>query len=101
MINNSQLRATIRFLTPEEGGRITPTFSGIKPNLKVNDIFTSSFVWGDHVNQLFNPGSSCSVLLELPMWEEYRESIHVGMPVELNEGSRVIATGTIEKILVE
>lgn len=100
MKNNSQLSAKVRFLTSEEGGRVTPASSGIKPNMKVGDVFTSSFVWGDRPGQVFDLGVEYSVSLELPMWNDYKQSIYVGMSIQMNEGSRVIARGTIEKILV-
>ena len=100
MENSSQVLAKITFLTTDQGGRIKPAISGYKPQLKVGDVFTSCFVWGDTRDQLFAPGVEYRVQLHLPLLElEYQSQIIVGMRVQLQEGSRIVAEGMITEIL--
>jgi len=99
VINGSQAQARIMFLSQSEGGRRTPAISGIKPQLKVGDIFTSCFVWGESTDQIFVPGVEYLVDLQFPFWEEYSDRFTVGMHVQLREGTRIIATGSISAIL--
>lgn len=86
-------------MTSQEGGRSTPPLSGVQPHLKIQDTFTSCFVWGEIPEQQFLLGVEYDVLLELQLWDQYKNSIYIGMPVQLNEGSRVVATGTIKEMI--
>jgi translation elongation factor EF-Tu-like GTPase len=99
MENRSQVRAKVTFLTSAQGGRLTPAISGYKPQLKVGDVFTSCFVWGDTRDQLFAPGVEYRVHLQLPLWQDYQSQIIVGMRVQLQEGSRIVAEGIITEML--
>jgi hypothetical protein len=69
--------------------------------MKVNDVFTSCHVWGDSEDQVFKLGIEYEVGLELMFWNDHRDSIYAGMPLPLNEGSRVIGRGTILFIIGE
>jgi translation elongation factor EF-Tu-like GTPase len=99
-MNKPHLKARIVFLKPEEGGFAKPHYSGVKPLLKVKDQFTSCIVWGTTPGQLFEPGEEHEVSLELPSWTEYKDAMFIGMPVQLNDGSRVVGRGVIDAILV-
>lgn len=72
--------------------------SGIRPQLKVGDIFTSCVVRGPEDDSPFDSGVEYAVRLELLHWEQYKDKIYVGMPVQLNDGSRIIAHGKIVEI---
>lgn len=99
---NPQLRANIRFLPHgQEGGRRTLARSGVRPQLKVQNLYTSCYVWGEKQGQEFLPETDYDVGLELLFWDEYKDSIYPGMPVELNEGSRVVARGVVKDILTQ
>ena len=96
-----QLRAKLRFLTTDEGGFARPKQSGVRPHMKVNDVFTSCSVWGDSEDQVFELGVEYEVNLELLSWKDYGHEIHVGMPLQLNQGSQVVGRGTILAILAD
>jgi hypothetical protein len=96
MKRTPQLTATVTFLTPEQGGFLRPHGSGIKPHMKLdNELFTSCIVWGESEDQVFEPGIEYRVSLELIFWTEYRDHVRAGMPLQLNQGSQVVARGTI------
>jgi translation elongation factor EF-Tu-like GTPase len=97
-----QMTARVTFLPHDQGGRRTSPRSGVKPHLKLKDgTFTSCFVRGQSDEQMFELGVEYQVSLELPLWEHYRDTLHAGMPLQLNEGSRVVARGTILAIIAE
>lgn len=87
------LQATIRFLTSEEGGRSTPPMSGVRPHLKLGDIFTSCVVRPTTPVDFFELGTPYEVSLELPYWEEYGALFDPQQPVRLFEGERLVAEG--------
>jgi hypothetical protein len=96
-----QLRAKVTFLTHDQGGFTGPKRSGIRPHMKVNDVFTSCHVWGDSEDQMFELGVEYEVGLELLCWKDYRHAIHAGMPLQLNQGSQVVGRGTVLSIIGE
>jgi hypothetical protein len=98
MPNSMKIKAEITFLRPEEGGFSRPHRSGVKPQLKVKDEFTSCVVWADVPDQIFEPSIKYDVHLELLSWEQYKHAIHVTMPVQLNDGRRIVARGIITAI---
>jgi hypothetical protein len=93
------MTAKVTFLPHDQGGFARPHGSGVKPQLKVKDhTFTSCIVWGESPDQVFEPGVEYAVSLELPLWEHYRNDLYAGMPLQLNDGSRIVARGTILSI---
>jgi hypothetical protein len=86
VINRSQLRAKVTFLKADQGGRQAPAISGVKPQFKLNHSSTSCFVWGETADQIFIPGVEYAVDLQLPLWDEHKNQISVGMAVQLMEG---------------
>ena len=99
MSQELEVRANIRFIGPDQGGRKTPARSGTRSELRVNDLFTSCVVCAETEEQVFEFGVEYNVTLELLFWDRYRNVIHVGMPVQLNEGNRMVGLGTIEAIV--
>ena len=94
--------AMVTFLTRDEGGWSQRHWSGVKPALKVkNGTFTSCIVWGQSEDQMFEPGVEYEVRLELLVWKDYCNEVYSGMPVQLNEGSRVVGRGSVVAIIAE
>lgn len=91
---NKTLVAKIRFLAPAEGGRSTPAQTGIRPHLKLGEVFTSCIVTSTGTVQTFEFGNEHEVNVEIPFWKEYGHLLRFGDPVELFDGSRPIARGT-------
>lgn len=86
--------AKIRFLTTSEGGRSAPAEPGVRPHLKLGDIFTSCTVQPLTPELTFQPGTVYDVKIEIPFWDEYGALFRRNDPVELFEGSRLIARGS-------
>lgn len=89
----NSVRARIRFLTIEEGGRMSWAEDGIRPQLKLGDISTSCVVRSSMGVRQFEPGVEHDVELELMHWDQYAHLIELAEPVVLLEGSRVVAKG--------
>ena len=87
------LDAKIIFLSADEGGRITPPQSGIRPQLKLGEVFTSCIVASKAPTQTFEFGTEYEVKIEVMFWEEYGSLFHDDEPVQLFDGSRLIARG--------
>jgi hypothetical protein len=51
--------------------------------------------WGQK-EEFFVPGQQYEVGLELPFWIAYKDGVYAGMPVQLNQGSRIVATGIVK-----
>jgi hypothetical protein len=87
------IRARLRFLTTQEGGRVRAPEAGVRPQLKVGEIFTSCIIHPlDEANELAL-GQEHEVMLEVVFWDEYRRLFHDGMLLELYEGSKKVASG--------
>ena len=87
------LNATIRFLTSVEGGRSTPAEPGIRPQIKLGQVFTSCTVQPLVPVPTFKLGDAYDVKIEIQFWNEYGHLFRDEHPVELFEGSRLIARG--------
>jgi hypothetical protein len=55
---------------------------------------------GQSEDQVFDYGVEYFVTLELLFWEHYKDRVHVGMPVQLSEGSRLVGNGIVEAIVL-
>ena len=96
--NNPRVKAKVKFVAPDQGGRSIPAHSGTRSELKVNDLFTSCIVRGETDEQVFKFDVEYDVTLELLFWDRYKDVVHVGMLVQLNEGNRTAGLGRIEAI---
>jgi hypothetical protein len=85
--------ARIRFLGPEEGGRLDPARDGIRPQLKLGDVFTSTVVRSTTGASTFDAGRDYDVHLEIVYWEQYADLFDPSSSIGLYEGSRLIAVG--------
>jgi len=89
------ITARIRFLTVEEGGRLDPARDGIRPQLKLGDVLTSCVVSSLDGVSVFDAGVMYDVGLEVMFWDEYSHLFSRQNPVELFDGSRLIAEGEV------
>lgn len=87
------LRARVRFLTFNEGGRLSWAEDGIRPQLRLGVISTSCTVRSAEGARQFEPGIDHLVDLELMHWDDCSHLIDRSEPIVLLEGSRIIALG--------
>jgi hypothetical protein len=86
-------KACIRFLPSSEGGRNRPAMNGIRPSLRLGDVFTSCVIHSCDQTELFEFGKDYDVTLEIVFWDVYGHLLRWDQPVELFEGSHLIAVG--------
>ena len=85
--------ASVRFLLPAEGGRSTVAISGIRPHIRLGDVFTSCIVRSLTSDELFELGYEYDVNIEIIFWEQYGYLFREDVPIELYDGNRIIARG--------
>ena len=88
------LPARITFLPESEGGRSNPALPGIRPHLRMRDIFTSAVVHSLGDVRGFQPGVDYDVVIEILFWDDYAARFDPSEGVELYDGSRLIAKGS-------
>jgi hypothetical protein len=88
------VQAHVKFLPPEEGGRLEPARDGIRPQLELGEIHTSCIVRSTGESRVFDAGVFYDVEIEIPFWDHYSAFFDRNKPVRLFDGSRLIATGT-------
>jgi hypothetical protein len=89
------ISARIRFLTVEEGGRLDPARDGIQPQLKLGDVHTSCVVSSCDEVSVFDAGVMYDVRIEVMFWAQYSHLFSREDPVQLFDGSRLIAEGEV------
>ncbi|RRH81603.1 hypothetical protein EH244_28640 [Variovorax beijingensis] len=87
--------AIIDFFDSNNGGRITPPYSGFRPKINVGGIHTSCFVESKEGEEVFNFGLKHKVSLRLIFPEIHTKTFVVGEDVELFEGSKLVGKGVI------
>src|SRR5207244_3262683 len=87
------ISARVTFLSPSQGGRSTPARSGIRPHVKLGDVFTTSIVRSRQGDEEFEFGRSYEVAVEIMFWDEYGHLFRPDAPLELFDGDRLIARG--------
>lgn len=90
---HGHLSACIRFLSVEDGGRLSWAESGIRPQLRLGDISTSCIINSADGARQFEPGVDHIVNIHLMHWDQVASLVDLNDPVVLLEGSRVIARG--------
>ncbi len=88
------IAAKIYFLSPEEGGRQTPIFSGYRPALYFGERQTDGAITltaGGHVV----PGTECDVVIALLHPEHLGDALKPLATFEAKEGSRVVGRGQV------
>lgn len=92
------IEARIYFLTPEEGGRSTPAFTGYRPQFYYNGRdWDASHIYPD--NETVNPGETARTFLGFMSPEEHFGKINIGMEFQIREGSRIVGKGVVTKII--
>jgi hypothetical protein len=90
--------AKVRFLTESEGGRITDPTPGVRPQIKLDGLFTSCIVqpYQDEATT-FQRGKTIDVSL-IPMFPENVQSLMSSVnEFEMYEGTKKIAVGIMIK----
>ena len=94
--------AEIRFLTTEEGGRNVPARSGYRPQLKFD--FTEMQTSGNQTfldKDIVFPGETVTAEIKILSVEYFAKSLTENMKFDFREGSKIIGTGIIKKIINE
>jgi hypothetical protein len=84
--------ARIRFVSPAEGGFSRPPLPGVRPQLRVGDVYTSCVVQSKS-DQPFEFGQEHEVTLEILFWDEYGRLFTRETSVQLFDGNRLVAQG--------
>jgi translation elongation factor EF-Tu-like GTPase len=98
--DNPDLIATLTYLTPEEGGRKTPAKSGYRPQFGIHDYSYQSS--GEQVftdRDKVSPGETIKAEITLLSPNLFEKKLSVGLAIEIKEGSKLTARGTIESII--
>jgi elongation factor Tu-like protein len=90
--------ATVTFLTAVDGGRSTPAFSGYRPQFHYAGADWDALNTYPDVTQV-DPGDTVRVLLNFLSPDQHLGKVVVGTPFLLREGRRIVAYGSITKIL--
>jgi len=92
------IEAEIRFLTKEEGGRISPVFSGYRPQFYYDGRdWNAPHEYPD--TYTVNPGDTVRAYLGFMSPQEHHGKIDVGMEFKIREGSRIVGEGVVTKII--
>ena len=92
--------AELQYLTPEQGGRVTPAFSGYRHAVKFPfaEMQTSGrqiFIGVDKVE----PGDTVTAEISIISVDFFARQLYVGLAFDFREGARIIGTGKIIEIL--
>ena len=86
--------AKVRFLLPEEGGRLDPMRDGSRSQLKIGEVYKSCIVNSASEATIFDAGVEYDVLIDVIFWNEYASQFDEKAQLQLYEGRRIVATGT-------
>ena len=86
--------ARIYFLAPEEGGRMTPIFSGYRPALYFGEKQTDGAIILPSGTPV-QPGTACDVVIKLLHPEHLGDALGPMAMFEAREGTRVIGRGKV------
>ena len=102
-IDTVRVRARIRLLTEQEGGRTRPIIGGF--SYRPNHYFfleTGEMCMGFielPAGQDLAPGDSIEIALDLLVWPALRPLIHPGRAWQIQEGAKVVGSGDILEVL--
>ena len=88
------ISAKIYFLSPEEGGRKTPIFSGYRPALYFGEKQTDSTIMLTSGGRAV-PGMECEGVIKLLYPEHVEDELKPLATFEAKEGSRVVGRGHV------
>ena len=93
------ITATVIFFDKSKGGRINPPMSGYKPQLRIENEYTSCIIKPkDFEGDSMAFGVEHVVYLELMFGNIYGNKIVKNMKIELYEGSKLVGTGIIKDV---
>src|SRR5215813_3490762 len=100
MNRQPHVRARVTYLNSEDGGRLTPVFSGYRGQFH----YEGEQQQGRDAEQFFvgreqvGPGESaeCEIWFALP--EKHLHRVKPGLPFQIQEGGRVVANGVVTEI---
>jgi translation elongation factor EF-Tu-like GTPase len=98
-----RVRASLSFLSTEEGGRQTPAFSGYRPNHNFGEPSGREFYIGQITferSESILPGESKEVGIEFLNGPGLMDALRSGRPWRIQEGPKLVATATLIEILV-
>jgi len=85
--------ARVRFLTADEGGRLTPPVSGIRSQLELGDLQTSCIVETQGTSEVLPLGEEILVSIRLLFADQSAAAFNNLVSIELFEGNKLVATG--------
>ena len=99
MNNQQDFIAKVTYLTTEQGGRVTPAFSGYRPQIKFAfDVMQTSgqqiFIDTDKVY----PGETVKATIKLLSPHFFEHKLYTDLNFEFREGNQLIGTGIIVEI---
>jgi elongation factor Tu len=94
---HTEFEAQVLFLTPNEGGRHAPVFTGYRPQFyfRTTDV-TGAIALGEGV-QMAMPGDNMA--LRVALHAEHPVAMEEGLRFAIREGGRTIGSGTVTRIL--
>lgn len=95
------VEAKITFLTPEDGGRISPVCSGYRPTHLVRDDYLSTGEHQYYGKDEVEMGETVLGTITLISPEFYPNCLWIGKQISVQEGSYVIGYAEITKIFNE
>lgn len=94
------VRAKIRLLRTEEGGRLSGATSGYRPIVRVGDLHASgSIELLDR--ELIEPGDECEVNITILYRKYVEDHLTLGTTFDLTEGARKVGEGKVLAVLGE
>jgi translation elongation factor EF-Tu-like GTPase len=102
MNKKSDFVAELKYFTAEQGGRKTPAFSGYRPQVKF--AFSEMQTSGQQMfldKNIVYPGETVTAEIAIIGTAFFENTLSEGLDFEFREGSRIIGTGKIIKILNE
>lgn len=92
--------AELRYLSTQEGGRITPVKSGYRPHVKFP--FSKIMTSGQQKfidKEIVYPGDTVQAEITILSPQYFENLLEIGMEFEVGEGSRIVAFGELIEIL--
>jgi translation elongation factor EF-Tu-like GTPase len=101
-LKNVMVRAKIDLIKTEDGGRAHPVHSKHRPNHILADEldgYTRIGVIIIEDDEVILPGTSREVVIEFLIEDKIKAKLRPGFRWNINEGSRLIGTGTVLELL--
>jgi len=92
------IEAKIYYLTPQEGGRTTPVFSGYRGQFYYNGLDCDAPQEFPDVEEV-KPGETVKAYLAFLSPQLHAKNIYEGMGFLVREGARTVGKGKVTKIL--